>query len=164
MGFDSKRGNTTGFAFFVSDADGIRHKIWIRHEIWKHNRLWFLCRMLTGSDTKLGNTIGFVFFCVGCWWDPTQNLATQQALFFFCVGCWWDPTQNLETHLLLTICVSDLDVIRHKIWKQNWFGFLRRMPSWSDTTFGNTKLLWVIISCWLKSSFNKNQVSMQLFA
>ena len=136
MGFDSKRGNTTGFAFFVSDADGIRHKIWIRHEIWQHNRLWFLCRMLTGSDTKLGNTIGFVFFVSDV--DGIRHKIWQHnRLCFFlcrmlmgsdtkfrnalavdnlCVRSWCDPTQNLKTKLVWVLA-SDAIVIWHDIWK-----------------------------------------------
>ena len=116
MGFDSKRGNTTGFAFFVSDADGIRHKIWIRHKTWKHNRLcffvsdvdgirhkiwqhnrlcFFLCRMLMGSDTKFRNALAVDNLCVRSWCDPTQNLKTK----------------------LVWVLASDAIVIWHDIWK-----------------------------------------------
>ena len=59
--------------FFVSDVDGIRHKIWntvvswmVEHppQKWKHPSCRkFLCRMLMGSDTKFGNITGFCLFC-----------------------------------------------------------------------------------------------------
>ena len=71
--------------------------------------------MLLGSGTKFRRHNSF--FCVRCWWDPTQNLEHSGKLDG---GA---STTKMEAPFLQEIFVSDVDGIRHKIWKHNGFLF-----------------------------------------
>ena len=116
---------------------------------------------------------------MGCRRDLTQNLETQR-FFEPWFLCWLKSSFNKNSKIKFPCnflhikyqkvkkfgCGMDTQGLCHwEKWKSTNFTtcikykvnfHLCGMPSWSDTKFGNTKVLWAMIFCRLKSSFNKN--------